>query len=124
MVGAEGRVQAATTVLWSLVGVAEVVLLLRIGAILVWGVNGDFSAPNRAPALIYVVTGPAIDRLSRAANFLVPYHGVRHALDIASLLAMVALFFLALAVTKSALWLSSRFSAASPGRSPSIRPIP
>jgi len=84
--------------------VAEVLLLARIGAVLIWGVNGDLSAPSDAPGFIYALTGIIVNDLKDAANFTVPFQGVRHAFDISALMAMMILFFGALAATKLALW--------------------
>lgn len=100
----EPRIRSATRGLWALVALAEVWLLLRVMAVLIWGLNGDFSAPAGSPGVVYDVTGIVVDRLNLAANFLVPYQGVRHALDITALMTMASLFLIALAVTKIGLW--------------------
>ena len=99
-------VRSVTRGLWALVFLAEALLCARIVAVLTWGINGDLSSPAKAPAFVYAATAPLVNDLASSANFLVPYRGLKHAFDIAALLAMVIIFFGALALTKLANWIA------------------
>jgi|SRR5579872_3507216 len=94
--------------LWVLLAAAELLLLARILSVLIWGINGDLSAPANAPGWLYSLTGILVDDLNQASNFLVPYAGIRHALDITAIMAMLILFFAVLLITKAAMWVAQQ----------------
>lgn len=106
----EPTVRRVTNGVWLVVVIAELVLLLRVVAALIWGMAGGWEAPSDAPSLLYNLSGWAVNDLNDASNLMVPYTGISHVLDITSLMLMSIVFFVALGLTKTALWASRRWA--------------
>ncbi|HZT95240.1 MAG TPA: hypothetical protein VFB34_00220 [Chloroflexota bacterium] len=107
-------IRRLTNIVWILLGAIEVVLLLRITAMLLVGQEADGSAGQGVVALLYDLTQFVVAPLQPAAN--VSTTGTKHALDVAPLLSMEALFLIWLGLSKVLLAVGRRADA--PTRSP------
>jgi hypothetical protein len=115
------RIRIATSLVWSATLLLIALLLTRVVLMLTVGADGSGSSSNSFAALMYDVTKPLLGSFASAANIPVPISGFTHVLDIAAVLAIVAYFFTALALTKLTFWAGGCYALYSPGVFEAVR---
>lgn len=100
----------------------ELSLLTRVIVMLLQGINEDGSGPTHFATVLYSVTDVLPHLFRQVANPSIPINGLPHALDVPSILAMDALFFAVLAVTKLSMWTARWYVARNKGKEP--KPVP